>query len=119
MEVVLFRIRTRADVDEAAYAAAFERMLELVSTIPGFVSIDGFTGEDGSELALARFENEEAITAWREHPEHVATRRRGREEFFEAYQITVATVSREYGWEYRPATSVTSGASDLASGAEG
>ncbi len=98
MEVVLFRIRTRADVDLAEYGAAFQRMLELVSEIPGFVGIEGFTGEDGSELALATFETEEAIAQWREQPEHVATRRRGREEFFASYDITIATVHRHYGW---------------------
>jgi hypothetical protein len=30
-------------------------MLELVSGMPGFVGIEGFSGEDGSELAIARF----------------------------------------------------------------
>jgi heme-degrading monooxygenase HmoA len=99
MEVVLFQIHTRSDVDEAAYNSAFEEMLEHVSTIPGFVGIEGFSGEDGSELAVAWFESEEAIARWREHPRHVQTRRRGKEEFFESYQITVATVSRRYGWK--------------------
>jgi heme-degrading monooxygenase HmoA len=98
MEIVLFHIRTRPDVDQTAYQQAFDRMLELVSQLPGFVGIDGYAGEDGSELAVARFESPEAVAAWREHPEHVATRRRGREEFFAAYDITIATVSREYGW---------------------
>jgi heme-degrading monooxygenase HmoA len=98
MEVVLFHIHTRPDVDEAAYGAEFERMLELVSTIPGFVSIKGFTGADGSELAVAKFDSEEAIAQWRDHPEHVATRERGRKEFFAAYDITIATVSRHYDW---------------------
>lgn len=98
MEIVLFQVRTRSDVDHDAYERAFGQMLELVSTVPGFIGIDGFTAEDGSELAVARFDSPEAVAAWREHPEHVRTRERGRNEFFSAYDITVATVSREYAW---------------------
>lgn len=98
MEIVLFRIRTREDLDVEEYTAAFEQMLEKVAEIPGFVGIDGFTGEDGSELAMARFESTDAIAAWRDQPDHVATRRRGREEFFESYEITIATVHRHYDW---------------------
>ena len=98
MEVVLFHIHTRPDIDEHEYQRAFERMLELVSQMPGFQGIEGYKGEDGSELAVARFDSPEAIAAWRDEPEHVQTRQRGREEFFSAYDITIATVWRHYDW---------------------
>ncbi|MBV8542540.1 MAG: antibiotic biosynthesis monooxygenase [Pseudonocardiales bacterium] len=98
MEIVLFHIRTRPDINEQEYQRTFEDMMTLVSKIPGFVGIEGFSGEDGSELAIARFDSPEAIAAWRDQPEHIRTRQRGREEFFAAYDITIATVSRHYDW---------------------
>jgi heme-degrading monooxygenase HmoA len=98
MEIVLFHIRTRPDINEPEYQRTFERMLKLVSEILGFIGIEGFSGEDGSELAVARFDSPEAIKTWRDQPEHVRTRQRGREEFFTAYDITIATVSRHYDW---------------------
>ncbi len=98
MEIVLFRIRTRDDIDAEEYSKTFEQMLQLVSEIPGFNRIHGYTGEDGTELAVAEFESPEAIAAWRDHPAHVRTRQRGREEFFAEYDITIATVSRHYSW---------------------
>jgi heme-degrading monooxygenase HmoA len=98
MHVVLFEIHPKADVDEVAYGAAFEEMMALVADIPGFVRFQGFSGEDGTELAVAHFENEEAVKRWREQPQHVATRERGRNEFFESYDITIAVVSRQYSW---------------------
>ena len=73
-------------------------MVELVREINGFVSVEEFAGEDGSELAVARFENTDAIDAWREQPDHVRTRQRGRDEFFAAYEITIVTVHKQYGW---------------------
>jgi heme-degrading monooxygenase HmoA len=98
MEVVLFKIHTRPDLDEEEYQRTFEHMLELVSQVPGFAGIEGYSGEDGSELAVARFESPEAIAEWRDHPEHVRTRQRGREEFFASYDITIATIGRQYSW---------------------
>lgn len=100
MEIVLFHIRTRENVDELEYGRSYKRMVELVREIPGFISVDEFTSEDGSELAVARFENMDAIDAWREQPDHVRTRRRGRDEFFSSYEITIATVHKQYGWSH-------------------
>lgn len=98
MVVVLFHIKTRQDIDGAEYQRAFEYMMEHVSSMPGFLGIDGFTGEDGSELAIARFDSDEAVLAWKLHPEHVKMQDRGRTEFFAAYDITIAEISRHYGW---------------------
>lgn len=98
MEIVLFHIRTRPDINEQEYQRTFERMLKLVSEIPGFIGIEGFSGEDGRELAVARFESPEAIATWRDQPEHVRAQQRGREEFFAEYDITIATVWRHYHW---------------------
>ncbi len=98
MEIVLFRAQTRSDHDAAEYGRLFEQMLVKVQEVPGFIDISGFAGEDGTELALVRFETPEAVAQWRDHPDHVETQRRGREEFYNSYEITVATVSRQYNW---------------------
>lgn len=99
MEIVLFKIRTRADIDADEYERTFEEMLGVVADVPGFVSIDGYAAEDGSEMAVAVFESAESLAHWRRLEEHVRTQERGREEFFDSYDITVATVSRHYSWD--------------------
>lgn len=73
-------------------------MLELVAGIAGFISIEGFSGEDGSELAVARFDSAAAIEEWCNQPEHARTQQRGREEFFEKYDITISTTWKHYSW---------------------
>lgn len=98
MEIVLFRIRTREDIDAAEYERTFERMLSLVAEQPGFVDIVPYMGEDGTELAVARFETPSSVVRWHDHPEHLRTQQRGRDEFFDAYDITIATVHRHYDW---------------------
>lgn len=108
MEVVLFRIRPRADLDQADYKATFERMWSLVSDVPGFVDIQGYGSPDGTELAVARFETTASIAQWRDQHDHALTRERGRREFFESYDITIATIHRQYDWS-RESESTTEG----------
>lgn len=97
MVIALFEFRLRADIDVAEWEQTFGRMVALASEMPGFISVDGYASLDGMELAVARFESEEALRAWKNHPEHVLAQARGREAFFDAYKVTVASpVIREY-----------------------
>jgi heme-degrading monooxygenase HmoA len=77
MKIVLFKIHTREDIDGEAYSREFEIMLQQAAQHAGFINIEGYQGEDGSELALATFESEQAILEWRDDPKHVKTRQRG------------------------------------------
>ena len=97
--VVLFHIRPRPGRDEDEYQRTLQRMLELVSGIDGFLGVEAFNGEDGSELVVAKFTTDDAIRTWKAEPEHVATQQRGRDEFFDAYQVTIAAETRSYQWE--------------------
>jgi heme-degrading monooxygenase HmoA len=108
MVVVLFHIKVREDADVAEYERTSERMIDLVSAMPGFLGLEGYAGEDGSELAVARFESDEAVRAWKDQPEHVRTQERGRTEFFASYDITVAEVIRHYDWSVAEATALLS-----------
>jgi heme-degrading monooxygenase HmoA len=97
--IVLFRARVRDGIDVAEYERTFERMVGLASEMPGFIDIEGYSAADGNgELAVVRFESVETLLAWRNHPEHLATQQRGREEFFASYQITVSEQIREYAF---------------------
>jgi heme-degrading monooxygenase HmoA len=102
MVIALFEYRLGADVDVAEWERTFARMVALASEHPGCISIDGYTGPDGVDLAVVRFESEEALSAWKNHPEHLLAQGRGRDAFFDAYKVTVASpVIREYGGQRR------------------
>jgi heme-degrading monooxygenase HmoA len=98
MVIALFEYRLRADIDVDEWERMFGRMVALASETSGIVSIDVYASPDGASLAVVRFESEEALQAWKNHPEHVLAQARGREAFFDAYKVTVASpVIREYG----------------------
>ncbi|HEX2010230.1 MAG TPA: antibiotic biosynthesis monooxygenase [Roseateles sp.] len=97
--VVVFRSRLRADADLAALEPLGQRMYELASSMPGFLSYKDFSAADGETLALVEFADADTLRAWREHPEHREVQRRSREEFMSEYQIDVCRPERSYGFK--------------------
>jgi heme-degrading monooxygenase HmoA len=98
MVVVVFKITHRPDLPKAEYEETGARMVELVSSVPGFLGMD-YTAVEGGELLVARFESHEALAAWRKHPEHQEAQRLGRERFFASYNIDVCDSVRSYSFE--------------------
>jgi heme-degrading monooxygenase HmoA len=100
MVVVVFRVRFKPGVDMRELAKVGERMYELVSSMPGYISHKDFTAEDGETVSLFEFDCLESVAAWREHPEHKQAQQRGREEFFAEYHIQVCAPIRDYRYAY-------------------
>ena len=99
MIVALFRSRLRDDADVEEYKKLSAEMVELVSSLPGFISYQLYRGADGEALTVANFESEEAVSAWRQLAGHRAAQQRGRKEFYQTYSVQVCTTSWEYEWE--------------------
>ena len=95
MVLALFAFRVRAGKQEE-FQVLVHQMAELVQTIPGFISMDLFQSQDGRMLAVPRFESEEALLTWRNHPDHRVAQQRGKAEFFEDYWIDVCSTIRSY-----------------------
>lgn len=94
MILTVFRSRPRPDLDVAAITVIGERMHELATSMPGFVSYKDFSSADGETVTIVEFESEETQRAWREHPEHVEAQRLGRERFFSEYTIHIGVPAR-------------------------
>ncbi len=82
---------------EADYAAAAERMFDLVQQQPGFLGAESTRDAGGFGITVAYFDSEENIKRWRNHTEHAAVRERGRREWYEHFELRVARVERAYG----------------------
>jgi len=89
------KLRDGAAVDE--YERLGERMYDIVRKLPGFQSVKTFKAEDGEEITIFRFASEAALEAWRTHPEHVATMKRGHAEFYASGFLQICKVVREVG----------------------
>jgi len=94
MIVTVFRSRLRPGLQEE-YVALVDRMVELASGMPGYISHKGFFAEDGERCTIVEFESEEAQRAWRMHPEHRDAQRKAKEIYYQDYSVQVCQVMRE------------------------
>jgi heme-degrading monooxygenase HmoA len=92
--VTVFRSRLRPE-SGAEYHETARRMLDLARSMPGFVDFKAFEADDGERVSVITFASMETHRAWREHPEHRAAQRSGRERFYVSYDISVSEVVGE------------------------
>ncbi|MGY8633712.1 antibiotic biosynthesis monooxygenase [Bradyrhizobium sp. 14AA] len=95
--VVIGDLKLRNGVPLEEHDRLGERMYDIVSRLPGFLSVKSFKAADGEELTVFRFASEEALEAWRTHPEHVETMKRGHTEFYASGFLQICKVIREVG----------------------
>lgn len=98
---VVFTSQRRLDRSAAddGYEAMADRMAELAHQQPGFREMVSVRGADGVGVTVATFDSEQDAVAWKQHPEHLAAQRLGRERFYEWYELQISEVTRAYGWQ--------------------
>ena len=99
MTVAVVFTSRRTPTHDEEYAAMAARMDALVRDQPGFIRMSSVRDPQTREgITVAWFEDDESVRAWKAHVEHAEAQRRGVADFYEEYQVTVATVDREYRW---------------------
>lgn len=88
----------RSEQDEG-YADTATRMLELAAGQEGFLGVESARGADGLGITVSYWRDEAAISHWREECEHRNARKRGRQDWYDAFQVRVCRVERAYGFE--------------------
>lgn len=88
----------RSEQDEG-YADTATRMLELAARQEGFLGVESARGADGLGITVSYWRDEAAIGRWRDDCEHRGARQRGRQDWYDAFQVRVCRVERAYGFE--------------------
>lgn len=94
MILTVFRSRLRPGV-EAEYGPLAAAMSELAAAMEGFVDEVFFAAPSGDRVTIVRFIDRASHDAWAHHPAHRDAQRRGREKFYESYEISVTEVIDE------------------------
>jgi heme-degrading monooxygenase HmoA len=95
MIVVIFKHRPKADVTLQEDEQFMKELYRLAKHIPGFLSVSGYTAENGDRIHLEYFATMEALEQWRTFPEHAKMSQVGRERFYESYTAQVCTLVSE------------------------
>ena len=99
MVVVVFRSRLREESMEG-FDSLRDRMMEIAQSMPGFISYKVYSNEDGERVSIHEWESEEALLAWREHPEHVEAQKQGRAIYYSNYTLYVMDSPRESRYDH-------------------
>jgi heme-degrading monooxygenase HmoA len=89
--VIFTSVRTPGD---QGYAETSDRMVELSSQQPGFLGMESVRAVDGTGITVCYWESADAIAAWKAQAEHLVAQRRGRQDWYEHYEVRVARVER-------------------------
>ncbi|MEU2712674.1 antibiotic biosynthesis monooxygenase [Streptomyces sp. NPDC007205] len=86
----------RTDDDPDGYQRTAEHLSRLVREVPGFLGEDAAGTPGGLAISVAYFRDLAGIEQWRDHPAHLAAKRRGRERWYERYAIRIARVEHAH-----------------------
>lgn len=92
--VIFTSLRTDGD---HGYGAMSERMAELATQQPGYLGVE--SAREGVGITVSYWASADQARAWKAVAEHLGAQRLGRERWYLAYRVRVATVEREYGYE--------------------
>ena len=93
MVVILFRSRLTAEAGQD-YQELDAELDRMVHDRPGYVNHKSYRAEDGERLTLVWFKDQETLRAWKMQPRHLEAQRRGRERWYQFYEMEVAEIVR-------------------------
>ena len=83
--------------DVAGYDEAADRMEALAAEQPGYLGFETARTPGGAGISISYWVDAASASAWKAVAEHAEAQRLGRERWYSAYRVRVATVDREYG----------------------
>jgi len=102
MVVILFRSRLTS-LAGRDYQELDAELEQLVHRQDGYVGHRSYRAEDGERLTVVWFRDQESLRKWKNVPRHLEAQRRGRERWYELYEMEVAEVIRTSSFR-RPGT---------------
>jgi heme-degrading monooxygenase HmoA len=73
------------------------RMEELAKLQDGYLGIESTRNEIG--ITVSYWKDLASITKWKNNIEHTEARDRGREQWYQQYQLRICKVERDYGFK--------------------
>ena len=90
--VIFTSLRTDGD---GGYAQMSQRTEDLAREQPGYLGIESARGDLG--ITVSYWADAHAARAWKAVADHRVAQQLGREQWYRAYRVRIATVEREYG----------------------
>jgi len=83
-------------LNDVVYSVLLDKMMEMASTQEGFLGVE--YAADDIQILISYWKDEESIKRWKEHTFHDRVQSMSKELWYEAYDVKVVKVEREYGF---------------------
>lgn len=90
----------RNDADTAGYAATAALMEELARQQPGFLGVESARDTEGFGITVSYWCDEDSIRQWKMQIDHQLAQQKGRQVWYERYDVRVAKVERSYNYGF-------------------
>ena|ERR1035437_9265427 len=81
--------------DEAAYAIAAQRMIELAKGQDGFLGVDSVQNTTSLGITVSYWSSIKAIQQWKTNAEHFAVQKLGKQKWYQSFNIKICRIERE------------------------
>jgi heme-degrading monooxygenase HmoA len=85
--------------DDNGYGAMSEKMGELAAQQPGYLGIESARDANGFGITNSFWTDEEAIRNWKAVLDHLDAQTKGRERWYEHYEVRVGRIERAYAFD--------------------
>ena len=87
---------TRTHTEEG-YSGMAKRMEELAKEQPGYLGFDSANGD--KNISISYWESLDDIQNWKAHTAHVFAQEKGKETWYQWYNVRICKVEREYEFD--------------------
>ena len=91
-------VSQRNDDDNEGYEKTADRMVELAQTQDGFIGFESVRDTTGKGITVSYWRDIDAIKNWKHNLEHTEARNKGRESWYDSYQLQIAKIEHGYRW---------------------
>lgn len=86
----------RSDGDNG-YGSMADKMIALASSQSGFLGYESVRGTDGFGITVSYWLSKKSIADWKKNIIHQVAQEKGKQIWYEHYEIKIAKVERAYG----------------------
>ncbi len=80
------------------YEEVAQAMVTLATSQPGSLGVESTRDAEGFGITVSYWKDRASIDAWREHVDHLAAQRLGRERFYRIFSVRIARVEADRTW---------------------
>lgn len=81
---------------QEGYDEMDQRTYELVEKQEGYLGSESYSNEEGKCVTIIKFDSKENIRKWKDHSVHKVAQEKGRNLWYDHYNVKICKVEREY-----------------------